>query len=193
MNDWNAAPHLAGTRPYWWELYSFIYKPVTLTGLRPVFQSFKASLQGVTDQKDLELLHKNFVAKLAAEVSTYDSQLQNVYSESDARRQVTTNNAKESRRYKTPAQLPQWEEYMESTAKQPIPPDIWKHMESALKNKFLKGRMKKMKRRRKDEEAGADRKLTREEVSEIIAQAIARNNENDGSGGPPAVPSIPNL
>ena len=82
---------------------------------------------------------------------------------------------------------------MESTAKQPIPPDIWKHMESALKNKFLKGRMKKMKRRRKDEEAGADRKLTREEVSEIIAQAIARNNENDGSGGPPAVLSIPNL
>ena len=193
LNDWNAAPHLAGTRPYWWELYSFIYKPVTLTGLIPVFQSFKASLQGVTDQNDLELLHKTFVAKLAAEASTYDSQLQNVYSESDARRQVTTNTPKEVRRYKTTAQLPQWDEYLESTAKHPVPPDVWKHMESALKNKFLKGRNRKMKRKKKDEESGADRKLTKEEVNDLIAAAIARNNENNGSGGPPAVPSIPNL
>ena len=125
LNDWNDAPHLAGTRPYWWDLYSFIYKPVTLTGLIPVFQTFKSSLQNLTDQKEMELLHKNSVAKFAAEASTYDSQLQNVYGESDSRRQVTTNNAKVVRRYKTPAKLPQWDAYINSTEKNPIPPDVW--------------------------------------------------------------------
>ena len=65
-------------------------------------------------------------------------------------------------------------------------------MESPLKNKFLKGRIKE-KRRRKDDNGGVDRKLTKEEISEIIAQALAKNNENSGSGGPLAVPGIPNL
>ena len=190
LNDWNAVPQLAKKPPHWMFLYSFLYKPVTLAGLVPVFQSFMDSLRDITDDAEIERRLEKFVAKLATEASTYDQQLQTAYDISDSRRQPADTNVV----YKAPSDIPEWDTYMKSKKRMPIPKEVWSQMHENLRTQFLRTKIKKRKTKRNEDDGGGAVKLSRDDIKDLIAEAIRKNNEQNGNSGDPSnVPSIPNL
>ena len=168
-------------------LYSFLYKPVTLAGLVPVFQSFMDSLRDITDDAEIERRLEKFVAKLAAEASTYDQQLQVTFDNSDTRRQPA--DAKVI--YKTPSDLPEWDTFVNSKKRSPIPKAVWSQMHKDLRDQFLRTKVKKRKTKRSAEDGGGDEKFSKDEVKNLIADAIRINNEQHGIGT--RTPSVPEL
>ena len=187
LNDWNAVPQLAKKSPHWMFLYSFLYKPVTLAGLVPIFQSFMDSLRDVIDDAEIERRLEKFVAKLAAEASTYDQQLQVTFDNSDTRRQPAA--AKVI--YKAPSDLPEWDAFVISKKRTPIPKEVWSQMHQDLRQQFLRTKVKKRKTKRSAEDGGGDAKFSKEDVKNLIADAIRINNEQNGIVT--RTPSVPEL
>ena len=122
------------------------------------------------------------MAKLGAEASTYDQQLQSVYDNSDSKRQ----NVGDKVTYNEPSDLPVWETYSNAKRKNPIPSEVWSQMKSSLRTKFVRAKIKK--RKTKSDCGGWDGavKLTKGTVVDLIVEAIKKNNEQNGIGGNPS-------